>query len=50
VKVTLDTDPGRPFGFNAELRGTSLDEARAEPGRAGATFTPSANDGYRAAG
>jgi predicted DsbA family dithiol-disulfide isomerase len=30
----------------AELRGTSRDEARDELERAGATFTPSANDGY----
>ena len=34
----------------AELRGTSRDQARDELERAGATFTPSANDGYRAAG
>jgi hypothetical protein len=34
----------------AELRGKSLDETRDELERAGATFTPSANDGYWAAG
>jgi protein-disulfide isomerase-like protein with CxxC motif len=34
----------------AELRGTSRDQARDELERAGATFTPSANDGYWAAG
>jgi predicted DsbA family dithiol-disulfide isomerase len=33
----------------AELRGTSRDETRDELERAGATFTPSANDGYWAA-
>jgi hypothetical protein len=37
VKVTLFTDPGCPFGFNAQ---------RQELEGAGAPFTPSANDGY----
>jgi hypothetical protein len=100
VKVTLYTDPGCPFGFNAqrpelgaagdvglaagdveawladgeveaalraataatrdplpealalataevsELRGIAIEEAREELKGAGATFTPSANDGY----
>ena len=39
-----------PRRRSAELRGTSRDQARDELERAGATFTPSANDGYWAAG
>jgi hypothetical protein len=39
-----------PYAFAtaevAELRGTDIDQARGELQRAGATFTPSATDGY----